>query len=119
MHICRLSFHTTSYTSRILLHLSTLLLMSYFSLAYKLFMSVEVSFRQRIQTDYGAHMCSHELGKGYIFPEVKRPGHEADHLPPSSAEVKNVCSYTSTPPYIFMLWCLIKHRKLLYRVVLS
>jgi hypothetical protein len=29
---------------------------------------------------------------------VKQPGHEADHSPPSSVEVKNVWSYTSTPP---------------------
>jgi hypothetical protein len=29
---------------------------------------------------------------------VKRPGGEADHSPPSSVEVKNVWSYTSTPP---------------------
>jgi hypothetical protein len=27
---------------------------------------------------------------------LKRPGHEADHSPPSSAKVKNVWSYTST-----------------------
>jgi hypothetical protein len=29
---------------------------------------------------------------------IKRPGREADHSPPSSAEVKNAWSYTSTPP---------------------
>jgi hypothetical protein len=29
---------------------------------------------------------------------VKRPGREADHSPPSSAEVKNTWSYISTPP---------------------
>jgi hypothetical protein len=29
---------------------------------------------------------------------VKRPGREADHSPPSSDEVKNMWSYTSTPP---------------------
>jgi hypothetical protein len=29
---------------------------------------------------------------------VKRPGREADHLPPSSAEVKSAWSGTSTPP---------------------
>jgi hypothetical protein len=29
---------------------------------------------------------------------VKQLGHEADHSPPSSAEVKNAWSYTSTPP---------------------
>jgi len=40
---------------------------------------------------------------------VKWPGREADHSPPSSAEVKNVCSYTSTPHYVFMAWCLVKH----------
>jgi hypothetical protein len=29
---------------------------------------------------------------------VKRPGREADHLPPSSGEVKNAWNYTYTPP---------------------
>jgi hypothetical protein len=29
---------------------------------------------------------------------VKLPGSEADHSPPSSAEVKDVWSHTSTPP---------------------
>jgi hypothetical protein len=32
---------------------------------------------------------------------VKRPGREADHSPPSSAEVKNAWNYTSTPPNAF------------------
>jgi hypothetical protein len=41
---------------------------------------------------------------------VKQPGHEADHSPPCSAEVKNVWHYTSTPQYIFMVWYLVKHR---------
>jgi len=41
---------------------------------------------------------------------VKQPGHEADHSPPSSAEIKNAWSCTSTPPYIFMAQCLIKHK---------
>jgi hypothetical protein len=33
---------------------------------------------------------------GAISPAVKRPGREADHSPPSSAEVKNTWSHTST-----------------------
>jgi hypothetical protein len=33
-----------------------------------------------------------------LSPGVKRPWREADHSPPSSAEVKNAWSYTSTPP---------------------
>jgi len=39
------------------------------------------------------------------FLGVKQPVHEADHLPPSSAEVKNALIYTSTPQYAFMAWC--------------
>jgi len=35
---------------------------------------------------------------GIRTPGVKRPRHEADHSRPSSAEVKNACSYTSAPP---------------------
>jgi hypothetical protein len=35
---------------------------------------------------------------------------EVDHSSPSSAEVKNAWSYTSTPQYIFMEWCYVKHR---------
>jgi hypothetical protein len=29
---------------------------------------------------------------------------------PSSAEVKNAWSYTSTPQYVFAVWYLVKHR---------
>jgi hypothetical protein len=39
---------------------------------------------------------------------VKRPRREADHSPPSNAEVKNAWSYTSTPQYAFMAWCSVK-----------
>jgi hypothetical protein len=33
---------------------------------------------------------------------VKRPGCEADHSPPTSAEVKKMWIYTATSPYVFM-----------------
>jgi hypothetical protein len=35
---------------------------------------------------------------GAVSLGIKRPGCEADHTPPSSAEVKNAWSYTSTLP---------------------
>jgi hypothetical protein len=41
-------------------------------------------------------------GTGASFPGVKRPGREADHSPPTSAEVKKIWIYTSIPPYAFM-----------------
>jgi hypothetical protein len=34
---------------------------------------------------------------GALSPGVKLQGREADHLPPTSAEVKNTWIYTSTP----------------------
>jgi hypothetical protein len=35
---------------------------------------------------------------GALSLGLRRPGREANHSPPSSAEVKNAWSYTSTPP---------------------
>jgi hypothetical protein len=44
---------------------------------------------------------------GALSLEVKRPGRKADHsLVPRS---KNEWSYTSTPQYVFIAWCLVKH----------
>jgi hypothetical protein len=45
--------------------------------------------------------------------------HEADHLPPTSAEVKKEWSYTSTPKYVFKAWWLIKQEIHLHDMVLS
>jgi hypothetical protein len=39
---------------------------------------------------------------GLFPPGVKRPEREADHPPPTSAEVKKMWIYTTTPPYVFM-----------------
>jgi len=39
---------------------------------------------------------------------VKWPGRKADHSIPSSAEVKNAWSCTTTPQYVFMNKSLIK-----------
>jgi hypothetical protein len=46
---------------------------------------------------------------GSISLGLNRPGSEADYSTPSSAEIKNAWSYTSTPQYVFMAWCLVKH----------
>jgi hypothetical protein len=41
---------------------------------------------------------SYPVSTGGSSLEGKRPGREADHSPPSSAEAKNVWSYISTLP---------------------
>jgi len=63
--------------------------------------------------------CTHRLwgppsllSNGYqgFFPwGVRMPEREADHSPKSSVEVENAWSYISTPQYVFMAWCLVKH----------
>jgi hypothetical protein len=43
-----------------------------------------------VQTGSEAHPASYPMGTGGPFPGAKgRPGRDADHSPPSSAEVKN------------------------------
>jgi hypothetical protein len=54
-----------------------------------------------------------------LYRGVKRPGSETDHSPPSSAEIKNAWSYTSTPQYTFMAWCSFKAQGQLYLYLLS
>jgi hypothetical protein len=56
------------------------------------------------------HPASYPMGTRALSLGVKRPWREDDHSPPSSAAVKNAWSYTSTPQYVFLAWCLIKHR---------
>jgi len=34
--------------------------------------------------------------------------------PPFSADVKNAWNYASNPQYVFMAWCLVKHRDFYY-----
>jgi hypothetical protein len=48
------------------------------------------------------------MGTGGSFPWGKAAGNEANHSPPSIAEVKNAWSYTSTLQYAFMAWCSVK-----------
>jgi hypothetical protein len=46
------------------------------------------SLRHRVQTGSGTYPASYPMGNGGFLIGVKRPGREADHLPPSSAKVK-------------------------------
>jgi hypothetical protein len=62
----------------------------------------EFLFLHVVQTDSGVHPTSYAVGTGGSFPGVKPPGREADHSPPTSAEVKKTWVYTSTLSYIFM-----------------
>jgi hypothetical protein len=45
---------------------------------------------------------------GALSLGVKRSGREADHSPPSSAEVKEFVELYLHSHYVFMTWCLVK-----------
>jgi hypothetical protein len=51
----------------------------------------------------GVHPTSYPMGTGALSPGVRRQRREADHSPPTSAEVKKMWIYTSTPPYAFIV----------------
>jgi hypothetical protein len=44
---------------------------------------------RNVRTGSGAHRAFYTMGTGTASSGVKRQGHEADHLPPTRAEVKN------------------------------
>jgi hypothetical protein len=46
------------------------------------------SLHHRVQTGSGAHPASYPMGNGALSLGVKRRGRDADHSPPSSAEIK-------------------------------
>jgi len=77
----------------------------------------DLSLHHRVQTHSEAHPASYSTVTGNPFPSVKGGGCEGDHSHPSSAELKYARSYTSTPPHIFIAWCLIKQRIPLHRVI--
>jgi hypothetical protein len=56
-----------------------------------------------VQTCSEAHPASYPMGTGGFFLGGKAAGREADHSPPTNAEVKKTWIYTSTPLYAFML----------------
>ena len=63
-----------------------------------------------IYTGYGTHIAFSPVDMRAVSSGAKWLLHEVDHSPPSSAEVKNVWSYTLTLPYVFIAMRLVKHR---------
>jgi hypothetical protein len=68
------------------------------------------SLRHRVQSGSGAHPASYAMGMGALSLGLKRPGREADHSPPSIAEVKECMELHLQPQYAFIPWCLDEHR---------
>jgi hypothetical protein len=56
------------------------------------------NFHFSMSSGSGVHPTYYPMGTGGSIPGVKRPGREAGHSPPTSAEVKKMWVYTSTSP---------------------
>jgi hypothetical protein len=67
------------------------------------------SLLYRVSTDSGAHPVSFPVGTEALFPGVKQSWREADHSPPSSADVKECVELYLHSQYVFMTWYLVKH----------
>jgi hypothetical protein len=67
----------------------------------------EFSLFHVVQTDPGVHPISYTMSTGGFSSGMKRPGRKADHSYPTSAEVKKIWIYTSTPRKLLMAYCLI------------
>jgi hypothetical protein len=61
----------------------------------------EYSLFYVIETDSRILSASYPMRIGSSYPGVKWQEREADHSPPTSAEVTKTWIYTSTPPYVF------------------
>jgi len=68
------------------------------------------SLHHRFQTGSEVHPDSFPVGTEGSFPGIKRPARQPDHSPSSNVAVKNEWSYTSTPQYVFIARCLVKHK---------
>jgi hypothetical protein len=68
------------------------------------------SIHHRVQNGLGPTQLAIQLVPGALSLGVKRPGREADHSPPSSAEVEECVELYLHSQYVFMAWCLVKYR---------
>jgi hypothetical protein len=67
------------------------------------------SLHHRVQNGSGAHPVSYSMGTRGSFPGVKRPGREADHSPPFSAEEQRMSgAIHPLPQYALMTLCSVK-----------
>jgi hypothetical protein len=69
-----------------------------------------LSILHRTQNGFSSLPASLSMCTGDSIMRVTHPGPSAGHLPETTPEVKNVWACTSTPPYAFMAWFLIRHR---------
>jgi hypothetical protein len=63
----------------------------------------EFSVLHVIQTGSGAHPASYQMGIGDSFPGSKAAGGEANHSLQLVPRSRKCGTYTSTPPYTFMM----------------
>jgi hypothetical protein len=72
------------------------------------------SLLHHVQTGFGAHSVSIHWIWAALSLGVKRPGREVETHLHLLTRSNNAWSYTSTPQYVFVAWCLFKAQGKLY-----
>jgi hypothetical protein len=70
------------------------------------------SLHHCVQTDSGVYPDCCTKGTGGSFPGLKFPGASSSLFVSSQCLCQEWWKYISTPPYVFMAYCLIKSRKI-------
>jgi hypothetical protein len=78
-----------------------------------------LSFTTASRTALGPTQPPVQWVPGALSLRVKRPRREADHSPPSGAEVKECVELYLHPQYAFMAWCSVKAQGQLYLYLYS
>jgi hypothetical protein len=68
----------------------------------------DLSLLRNVQTGSAANPASYSVGMGALLPWVQWQGSEADHLPPSGAEVAHIHAfmvYIGTTTSVFLMLC--------------
>jgi hypothetical protein len=81
---------------------------------------VEVSLSRRLESSgIERHVsllsvqtgCKNHLAPVQWVPNVKQAGPEANYLPSFILKVENVWIYVTTPSFVFVAWCFVKHKR--------
>ena len=70
--------------------------------------SQDISVLHSIQSSLGPKQPPVQWAPGTLLLTINQPRYEAHNSPPSSAQIMNMCHFTSSP-HVSMAWCLIKH----------
>lgn len=72
--------------------------------------SNEFSLVRNVRNSCWVHPACCPICTAWAFIQDRWPGRDTNHQIMPSTKVRILCNYTSNPPYVFIVWCLLKCR---------